>query len=124
MSVEQIREMAKSGFEIGSHTLTHPHLPDISVEQLTREIVDSKNRLEDILGGEVVSFSYPYGDYDDRVLAASIEAGYDYAVTTKLGIVGGNSIFEIPRVNVRWNAIGPLLMRKINRARRASGVII
>ncbi|MCL5104504.1 MAG: polysaccharide deacetylase family protein [Armatimonadetes bacterium] len=124
MSIDQLREMADNGFEIGSHTLTHPHLPDISDEQLTREIADSKRKLEDILGKEVVSFSYPYGDYDDRVLAAAVEAGYRYAVTTKLGIVGGNSVFEIPRVNVRWNAIGPFLMRKINRARKASGVII
>ena len=39
-------------------------------------------------------------------------------VVITLGVMA----FEIPRVNVRWNAIGPLLMRKINRARKASGL--
>lgn len=120
MTAAQVREMADNGFEIGSHTLTHPHLTDVGEDQLRRELVDSRHRLEDIIGREVVSFSYPYGDYDDRVLAAVITAGYKYAVTTRLGTVGKTSVFEIPRVNVRWNAIGPLLMRKINRARRAS----
>jgi peptidoglycan/xylan/chitin deacetylase (PgdA/CDA1 family) len=124
MSMEQIREMAGAGIEIGSHTLTHPHLSELTDEQIEREVVDSKHKLEDAIGREMLSFSYPYGNYDDRVLAAAISAGYENAVTTKLGIVGSNSIFEIPRVNVRWNAIGPLLMRKINRARRASGVIV
>ncbi len=121
MSAEQVREMASNGFEIGSHTLTHPHLTDTSDDQLHSEISDSKHRLEDLIGREVISFSYPYGDYDDRVLAAAVEAGYHNAVSTRLGVVKGSGVFEIPRVNVRWNAIGPLLMRKINRARKVSG---
>ena len=123
MSAEQVREMSDNGFEIGSHTLTHAHLPMLSDEQLRTEVVDSKHQLEDIIGKEVTSFSYPYGDYDNRVLEAAIAAGYKNAVSTRLGvIVSGTSLFEIPRVNVRWNAIGPLLMRKINRARKASGL--
>ena len=124
MTAEQVREMSDNGFEIGSHTLTHAHLTMLSDEQLKMEVVDSKHKLEDIIGKEVTSFSYPYGDYDNRVLEAAIAAGYKCAVSTKLGvIVSGTSAFEIPRVNVRWNAIGPLLMRKISRARKASGII-
>ena len=121
MTAAQIREMSAAGFEIGSHTLTHPHLTDVDEARLRRELVDSKHKLEDLIGREVTSFSYPYGDYDDRVLAAAIAAGYKNAVSTKLGTAGRTSVYEIPRVNVRWNAIGPLLMRKIGRARRASG---
>jgi len=122
MTRAQVREMAERGFEIGSHTLTHPHLTGLTEAELTRELTDSKHQLEDVIGREVVSFAYPYGDYDDRVMAAAIAAGYRNAVSTRLGVVGRTSVFEIPRVNVRWNAFGPLLMRKIRRARRASGV--
>lgn len=121
MSAEQVREMAESGIEIGSHTMTHPRLTLISDDQLRQEMVDSKAKLEDVIGKEVTSFSYPYGDMDARVVEAAVAAGYSNAVSTKLGIVvDGTSVFEIPRVNVRWNAIGLLLMRKINRARRAT----
>lgn len=121
MSAAQVREVSDAGFEIGSHTLTHPHLTSISDEELVRELEDSRKALEDLTGKEVSSFSYPYGDYDDRVREAVIAAGYKNAVSTKLGIIGGTGIYDIPRVNVRWNALGPLLERKIRRARRASG---
>lgn len=122
MSAAQIREMADAGFEIASHTLTHPHLTEVSDEQLQHELLDSKHMLEDLIGKPVNSFSYPYGDYDERVINAAMQAGYTNATSTKLGVITpSSSIFEIPRVNVRWNAFGPLLMRKIGRARRASG---
>jgi len=123
MTVEQIREMASAGFEIGSHTLSHPYLTGLSDEQLKMELSDSKRRLEDIVGKEVAAFSYPYGDFDLRVSRAAVEAGYLYAASTKLGVVvPGTDSFAIPRVNVRWNALGHLLLRKINRAERLSGI--
>ena len=122
MSTAQVREMSDAGFEIGAHTVSHPRLTLISDDQLEREIVDSKHALEDIIGREVVSFAYPYGDRDERVIEAVKAAGYKYAVSTRLGVANLDGVFEIPRVNVRWNALGWLLMRKIWRARRASGI--
>ena len=121
MSAAQARELAENGFEIGSHTLTHPHLPNVDDETLTQEISDSKHKLEDLIGREVASFSYPYGDYDCRVLNAAMAAGYRNAVSTKLEtVVEGTGMFEIPRVNVRWNGFGWQLRRKIRRAIRAT----
>ena len=123
MSPKQARELAENGFEIGSHTLTHPRLANLDDDQLTREIVDSKQKLEDIVQQEVTSFSYPYGSFDGRVLNAAAAAGYKSAVSTKLGIViEGTSVFEIPRINVRWNGFGWQLRRKIRRAIRASKI--
>jgi len=123
MSARQARELADAGFEIGSHTLTHPHLPGLDDDRLHAEIADSKHKLEDLIGREVTSFSYPYGNFDARVLAATAAAGYKNAVSTKLGaVVPGAGLFEIPRVNVRWNGFGWQLRRKIGRAARASGL--
>ena len=82
----QIREMQKCGIEFGSHTLTHPFLPDISDEQLRCELVESKRRLEDALGVEVTTFAYPYGGVDRRVRSAVAEAGYKLAFTTLPGL--------------------------------------
>ncbi len=123
MTADQIREMSDNGFEIGSHTLTHPRLSNLSDEQLEREIRDSKHKLEDIIGRKVVSFSYPYGDYDNRAIEVAKSSGYENAVSTKLGVlIADCNPYEIPRINVRWNALGVLLMRKIQRARKASGM--
>jgi len=117
MSAAQLREIAENGFEIGSHTMTHARLTQLSADRLRQELTDSKHKLEDIIGQEVVSCSYPYGDYNSRVLEACASAGYRYGVTTRLGIVSSQTrAYEIPRVNVRWNAVGPLLARKIRRA--------
>ena len=79
---DQVREMSQAGIELGSHTVTHPILPNVDDEQLRHELVDSKNKLEHELGRPVTLFCYPNGSYDERVEAAVREAGYKVAVTT------------------------------------------
>jgi peptidoglycan/xylan/chitin deacetylase (PgdA/CDA1 family) len=70
----------------GSHTLTHPSLPDLDDRQLRREVADSKHQLEDLLGEEVNTFAYPFGYLNRRVRAAVVEAGYKLAFTTVPGM--------------------------------------
>jgi peptidoglycan/xylan/chitin deacetylase (PgdA/CDA1 family)/glycosyltransferase involved in cell wall biosynthesis len=86
LTLEQIREMQKYGVEFGSHTLTHPWLPDASDAELRREVGDSKRRLEDMLGVAVNSFAYPSGGVDRRVRSAVAAAGYKLAFTTLPGL--------------------------------------
>ena len=86
LTLAQIREMQKYGVEFGSHSLSHPYLPDISDAQLQEEVTESKLRLEELLGVEVTSFAYPYGGVDRRVRSAVAEAGYKAAFTTEPGL--------------------------------------
>ncbi len=86
LTLDQIREMQKYGVEFGSHTLTHPWLPGVSDAQLRREVSDSKQRLEDMLGIEITSFAYPFGGVDRRVRSAVASAGYKLAFTTMPGL--------------------------------------
>ena len=79
---DQLREMNQAGVEIGSHTVTHPILPNVDDEQLRYELVSSRTRLESELGTPVTLFCYPNGSYDDRVETAVRDAGYKLAVTT------------------------------------------
>jgi peptidoglycan/xylan/chitin deacetylase (PgdA/CDA1 family) len=81
MTAAQLRELHASGIEIGSHTVGHPRLTQLSREQLHHEIYDSKRSLEDTLNGEVYSFAYPHGDYSPMVMDMVREAGYECAVT-------------------------------------------
>jgi len=71
--------------EIASHGLRHRHLTDLSDAELTDEVVSSKVRLEHLLGHEVVSFAYPYGQYGSREVSAVRSAGYQFAVGTENG---------------------------------------
>jgi peptidoglycan/xylan/chitin deacetylase (PgdA/CDA1 family) len=85
LTLEQIREMQRYGMEFGSHSATHPLLTKLSDNQLRSEVADSKHRLEDLLGVEVLSFAYPYGAVDERVRVAVAEAGYQLAFTAEPG---------------------------------------
>jgi len=117
-----LRELADAGVEIGSHTMSHARLTACSNAELHTEIVDAKQKLEDLLGRPVPGFSYPYGAWDARVRAAVIDAGYRYATATILGPVATDTDpYLIPRVNMRWNTVGWLLQRKIRKAYRQGG---
>ncbi|HSK49829.1 MAG TPA: polysaccharide deacetylase family protein [Solirubrobacterales bacterium] len=73
--------LAATGWEVGSHTCSHPRLSQLDDEQIARELRESKQICEERLGVPCRSLAYPYSDYDDRAVAAALEAGYSYAVT-------------------------------------------
>ncbi len=69
MSWDQVRTLAESGWEIGSHTVTHTALPTLSDVAVVGELVLARDRLEDEVGERPQSFASPFGEYDDRTLA-------------------------------------------------------
>jgi peptidoglycan/xylan/chitin deacetylase (PgdA/CDA1 family) len=81
MGWSQLRELADAGWEIGSHTCSHPHLEDLEDEELDRELRESKLRCEEALDRPCTSVAYPYGNGDPRVAAAAGAAGYSAAAT-------------------------------------------
>jgi len=72
----QIQQMAAEGHEIEAHTIHHPDLTSLSDDQLMAELLEPKDFLEGLTGRPVDFFAYPYGLYDDRVIAAVQRAGY------------------------------------------------
>src|SRR5713226_5761910 len=76
LSAAQLCELNGLGFEIGCHSMTHPYLSDLDDASLKREIVDSKNMLEQIIGKRVEHFSCPGGRYDSRAIQVAKDAGY------------------------------------------------
>lgn len=81
MDWDEVRALRDAGWEIGSHTNSHPKLSLVeSDEELTGELVDSRRRCAEELGS-CATIAYPYGDYDQRVVAAAADAGYDAAAT-------------------------------------------
>jgi len=76
LSASDLRELAKAGFEIGAHTVTHPVLTDIDGDAVTREVEQSKQTLEAVLGREVTSFAYPKGRHNRDVVKRVRQAGY------------------------------------------------
>lgn len=96
---DQIREMERSGVTVGSHTLDHPYLPELSTEEQRRQIMDSKLLLEQGTGHRIDHFAYPSGGFDESSKALVREAGYQAACTTNRGFDPSNSdLFELNRI--------------------------
>src|SRR5256714_4400504 len=83
---EQIREMSRGGIEVGSHTASHPILPNVSREHVRRELVESRQRIAAETGRPVELFCYPNGNYNDAVRREVERAGYTCAVTVECGL--------------------------------------
>lgn len=76
MSWAEIRTLAAYGWEIGSHTGSHPHLTQIDDDALASELVRSKDACEEHLQAQCTSVAYPFGDVDGRVSRGAAGAGY------------------------------------------------
>lgn len=84
---DELRILAESGVEIGSHTCSHPRLTELSDGELRRELVESRQRLEDELGRPCMYLAYPFGDEDARVRAAARAAGYRASFAQASGLL-------------------------------------
>ncbi|MCF7771374.1 polysaccharide deacetylase family protein [Achromobacter pulmonis] len=101
MTIDEMRQWAASGHEVGSHTLDHVHLPEMTPDEARRQMVESKDVLEQALGAPVTAFCYPYGDHGPEHLVMAREAGYDNATITRRGLANASDDpFGLPRVTV------------------------
>jgi peptidoglycan/xylan/chitin deacetylase (PgdA/CDA1 family) len=81
MSWSDLSLLAEAGWEIGSHTRSHPHLTRLDDASLEAELRGSRETCAERLGRPCRSLAYPYGDVDERVVRAAREAGYESAGT-------------------------------------------
>lgn len=72
----ELRRLSDAGWEIGSHTRTHRRLTRLPPAELDEELRGSLEDCETGIGRSCRAIAYPYGDVDDRVLAAAARAGY------------------------------------------------
>jgi peptidoglycan/xylan/chitin deacetylase (PgdA/CDA1 family) len=96
---DELRGLADAGWEVGSHTCSHPHLTRIEDELLRRELADSRAACEQGTGRPCSSIAYPYGDVNARVIEATRAAGYDLGASLPARL-GTTSPLDWPRVGV------------------------
>ena len=98
MTDPEIAEMEEYGIEFGSHTLTHPHLTEISLEEAKREICASFEVLSKKLRNSLISFAYPYGECNSEIKEIVSQCGYQFGVATDSGPIHiKNDLLEIRR---------------------------
>ena len=103
----EVRELQRHGISFGSHTVTHPQLRDLDHDSIEREIVNSKEAIEEKTGCGMGSFAYPYAfpqtdaEFKKRLRDSLHRAGYHSGVCTIVGRAGpGSDPFFIERLPI------------------------
>ena len=125
MTWPDLRRLADAGWEIGSHTCTHPHLTRLEDAALRDELVASRERCAEALSRPCRSIAYPYGDVDARVATAAAAAGYEAGAKLGADLIHEGPL-RFPRVGIyhpdgwarfRLKVAGPV--RRLRRSRAA-----
>jgi peptidoglycan/xylan/chitin deacetylase (PgdA/CDA1 family) len=106
LSWEEVSEISRNGIQFGAHTVTHPILAKLTVEEARQEIIRSKRMIDDVLKGAVTAFAYPVGrrnDFTETTKALVEEAGFCCGLTM---VFGSNDVetdlYEMRRI-VPWD---------------------
>ncbi len=122
---EELKRLAAlPGVAIGAHTMTHPRLSSIPLEDRRREMTEARARLAELTGRPVDLFAYPFGKPDDvgpETPRLAAEAGYRAAFLSQAGrIVRSSPRYLLPRLSVHdWPA--EALARRLDEIYRGSG---
>jgi peptidoglycan/xylan/chitin deacetylase (PgdA/CDA1 family) len=115
--VRWVRRLIAAGWQLDSHTLTHPDLSLLDGRDLRREVAGSRARLRRLFGVPVNFFCYPAGRYDARVIAEVRRAGYLGATTTVEGFAVPTTPFTLTRVRINGSDRAADLGAKLARSR-------
>jgi len=110
---DDLAELAAAGWEVGSHTVSHPLLPRLGDDALARELEGSRKAIADRLG-RCESIAYPYGAVDRRVAAAAAAAGYVAGCTLPSALTIDEPHLR-PRVGLYERDTGARLWLKVSR---------
>jgi peptidoglycan/xylan/chitin deacetylase (PgdA/CDA1 family) len=117
MGWSELRELADGGMEIGSHSLTHPFMHQLSRTEIHYEFAESKRRLEDGLGRPVTLASLPRGSAPAAIGEILAELGYQAFCTSEPGLVSPTTDrFAVPRIAVKRSTSAALLQNVLSRS--------
>jgi peptidoglycan/xylan/chitin deacetylase (PgdA/CDA1 family) len=118
MSWDEVRSLAAAGWEVGSHTCSHPFLTEVDGERLRLELERSKEICESQLQAPCISFAYPFGAYDDLAMEAVGRAGYRQAVTLEQHVLDplhGRGRLDVPREGIYPSTTWPKFLLNTSR---------
>lgn len=73
---DTVKQIAEAGHDIGNHSNTHPHMSQLSSEQIKNELMEVHRKVKELTGIEMNLFRPPYGEYDNKVITAAQESNY------------------------------------------------
>ncbi|MDJ0684115.1 MAG: polysaccharide deacetylase family protein [Alphaproteobacteria bacterium] len=114
MTWDELRELSAAGVEIGSQTVNHPHLPDLSEAEARAELAESFARIQAEIGADPVMLAYPYGEASASVMALARAVGYRVAFGQHSGAPYPDAdAFYLPRYPINMNFGGVERFRRV-----------
>ena len=117
-----VRRLIRAGWEVDSHTITHPDLTSVGDAQLRDEVARSRELIRRRFGVPADYFCYPSGRFDARVVTAVRRAGYRGATTTNPGLARPSQRFTLDRIRVEGTDGIRGLLAKLARPGGGPGV--
>ncbi len=118
MGWDELGRLDDEGWEVGSHTCSHPRLTELDDERLALEMERSREECTTGLDRPCKTIAYPYGDVDERVVAAAAAAGYSAAGALPHA-PHAPAALRWPRVGIyRWDGDGRFRLKVSPRVRR------
>lgn len=74
---DKVKAIAADGHEIGNHSTTHPHMNQLSEQQIRDELDKTSQKVEALTGKKTTLFRPPFGEYNDKVIRTARAAGYE-----------------------------------------------
>jgi peptidoglycan/xylan/chitin deacetylase (PgdA/CDA1 family) len=106
MSWEDARRLSESGFLLGSHTLHHEILTQISLAESRTEITASRTQLNREIGRPCSAFAYPNGNWSAKIRELTASAGYALAFANKPGVwIAETDPLTVPRIGLWEGAV-------------------
>lgn len=92
--------MSRHGFEIGSHTMNHHLLPELSLDEIKFEVHEAKRQIEDLVQQTCKSFAYPAGFFTTDAQRIIEDAGHIAAFSTVYGPTDGYDLYALNRCEI------------------------
>lgn len=118
---QQLREMSEAGFEINSHTVTHPRLPNLTMDKQKQELVASRAAIKNKLNLTANYFCYPYGRYNAQTIKLLQATGYRLAFIMQpdlkkaVPVQPGINLLALPRIYIGPNTTSTEFIEKISQ---------
>ena len=73
---EEVKKIAEAGHDLGNHSSTHPHMSQLSKEQIKQELMETEEKVKSLTGVDMDLFRPPFGEYNNNVIEAAEECEY------------------------------------------------
>jgi peptidoglycan/xylan/chitin deacetylase (PgdA/CDA1 family) len=114
MDWDEIRQISRSGIDIGAHTISHRLLSSLPKEEVVKEIVESKNEIERRIEKKVFSFAYPHGKEEDYNLEVCLPILKKCGIKLAVSTMGGANNFTLDDRLLNLNRLGVSIEDSLN----------